>query len=357
METDTPIEDLFNDPENGHLLTRAIIDTIREPLLVLNKDLCVLVASPSFYSAFKVLPSDTIGKLVYDLGNGQWNIPALRGLLKGVIPNDASMDAFEVEHDFPTIGRRTMLLSSREIQYENDQRKSLVTIYDITDRRALEADKEKLMEQKDLLLKEMRHRIANSLQLIASVLLLKAGIVQSEDTRKHLEDAHERIMSIATVQRQLDPGALGEKIAVEPYLSALCTSLARSMIGGRKPITILVHADTGSVSSETAISLGLITTELVINAIKHAFPDERTGIIIVSYESADRAWTLSIADDGVGKTEDDASSRDGLGTSIVAALANQLSAKIHIDASTSGTKISFTHNGPTLEQYSSVTVA
>jgi two-component sensor histidine kinase len=351
------MEDLLDDPKNGHLLTRAIIDTIREPLLVLNKDLCVLVASPSFYTAFKVLPSDTVGKHVYSLGNGQWDIPALRGLLSGVLPNDVTMDAFEVEHDFPTIGKRVMLLNSREILYENDQRKSLLTIYDVTDQRALEADKEHLMRQKDLLIKEMRHRIANSLQLIASVLLLKAGLVESEETRKHLEDAHERIMSIAAVQKQLDPVEMGEEIKVGPYLEALCTSLARSMIGGRKPITIQVHAGKGSVSSDTAISFGLITTELVINAIKHAFPDERAGIIIVSYEEDGRAWTLSIADDGIGKSTDNANGRDGLGTSIVAALANQLGAKIHMESSATGTKVTFHHTGPVLESYSSVTIS
>ncbi len=338
------IEDLFDDPKNGHLLTRAIIDTIREPLVVLNADLRVLVASPSFYNAFKTLPSETEGKLIYDLGNGQWDIPELRGLLKGVIPNHAMVDAFEVEHDFPTIGRRTMLLSSREIQYDNGQKKSLLTIYDITDRRKLEADTQRLSLQKDLLLKEMRHRIANSLQLIASILMLKAGIVESEETRKHLEDAHDRIMSIATVQKQLDPVTLGEEIIVAPYLEALCASLARSMVGGRKPISIQVHAGAGSVSSETAICFGLLTTELVINAIKHAFPNNRAGIITVVYDAIDSAWTLSINDNGIGKSVDNADGRDGLGTSIVAALANQLATKVRIDSSSNGTKVSFLHS-------------
>lgn len=353
MDPSLPIvEDLFNDPENGHLLTRAIIDTIREPLLVLDADLRVLVASPSFYNAFKVLPSDTTGKLVYDLGNGQWNIPELRGLLKGVIPDHATVDAFEVVHDFPTIGKRIMLLSSREIRYENGQKKSLVTIYDVTDRRALEAQKERLMHQKDLLLKEMRHRVANSLQLIASILLIKAGIVESEETRKHLEDAHERIMSIATVQKQLDPTTLGENIAVKPYLKALAASLARSMVGGRRPITIEVLADEGTVSSEVAISFGLLVTELIINSIKHAFPDNRKGHIRIMYESRETAWTLSIADDGVGSPENVGVARRGLGTSIVAALAGQLQAETFTESGPSGTKVQFMHMMPAFSSVS-----
>ncbi|MFZ2887033.1 MAG: histidine kinase dimerization/phosphoacceptor domain -containing protein [Minisyncoccia bacterium] len=346
MNTSAPLEDLFNDPKNGHFLTRAIIDTIREPLLVLDSDLRVLVASPSFYTAFKVLPSDTTGKLVYELGSGQWNIPELRGLLKGVIPEHATVDAFEVVHDFPTIGKRTMLLSSREIRYDNGQKKSLVTIYDITDRRELEAQKEKLSRQKDLLLKEMRHRVANSLQLIASILLIKAGIVESEDTRKHLEDAHERIMSIATVQKQLDPTTLGEDIAVKPYLEALAASLARSMVGGRRPITIEVIADAGTVSSEVAISFGLLVTELIINSVKHAFPDNKKGHITVMYESRGTLWTLSVADDGVGSSRSDGIPRHGLGTSIVAALAGQLQAQTQSESGPDGTKVQFTHTAP-----------
>lgn len=329
------------------MLTRAIIDTIREPLLVLDADLRILVASPSFYTTFKVLPSDTNGKLVYELGNGQWNIPALRGLLKGVIPDNATVDAFEVEHDFPTIGKRIMLLSSREIRYENGQRKSLLTIYDVTERRALEEQRERLIQQKDLLLKEMRHRVANSLQLIASILLIKAGIVESEETRTHLEDAYDRIMSIATVQRQLDPVALGDEVAVKPYLEALCASLTRSMVGGRRPITIHVLADEGTTSSEAAISFGLLTTELVINAIKHAFPENRTGTVMVTYESRGPAWTLSIADNGVGQSKQAPDSRHGLGTSIVAALADQLHAETHTESSPTGTKVSFTHTAST----------
>jgi two-component sensor histidine kinase len=339
----SPIEDLFTDPKHGHLLTRAIIDTIREPLLVLNKDLHVLVASPSFYKTFQTLPSDTEGKLVYELGNGQWNIPALRGLLKGVIPNDATVDAFEVEHDFPSIGRRTMLLSSREILYENDQRKSLVTIYDVTVQRDLEAQAARLIKQKDMLLKEMRHRVANSLQLIASILLIKAGIVESEETRKHLEDAHERIMSIATVQKQLDPGSLGDEVKVAPYLQALCASLARSMVGGRRPITIEVKADEGTVSSEAAISFGLLATELIINSIKHAFPNNRSGCIRVSFESRGTAWVLNVSDDGIGHPKLETDEHLGLGTSIVAALADQLKAVIQTESGPRGTKVSFTH--------------
>ena len=150
-------------------------------------------------------------------------------------------------------------------------------------------------------------------------------------------------MTIATVQQQLDPIAHGEEIAVSTYLTALCKSLARTMIGGRKPISIVVVASNGSVSSDIAVSFGLLTTELVINALKHGFPDGRTGTVTVTYEATRADWTLSVSDDGVGMSTDKQTERTGLGTSIIGALANQLQAIIRKESSTSGTTISLTH--------------
>ncbi len=335
--------DPLSDPKDGHILTQAIIETIHEPLIVLDGDLRVIVASHSFYKKFDLTHENTHEKMFYDIGGGQWNIPALRTLLESVIPDHTVVKGYEVEHNFPFFGQRTLVLNAREIRYENGRKKMLLSIADITDRRTLENEREKLLIQKDLLLKEMSHRIANSLQLIASILLLKAETVDSKESRLHLEDAHERIMSIATVQRQLDPVGIGEQIPVAGYLTALCKSLVRSMIGGRKPITVEVRAGVGSVSSDTAVSFGLITTELVINAIKHAFPNDQAGEIIVTYQADTTGWTLSIEDNGIGESEAKQATPRGLGTSIIGALANQLQAVIRTESSADGTKVSIIH--------------
>lgn len=344
MDTDERVNDPLGDPEDGHLLTRAIIDTIREPLIVLDGDLRIITASGAFYKKFDLTHANTQGKLFYDLGNGQWNIPALRTLLEDIIPKHTTVEGYEIDHVFPFLGQRTMLVNAREIRYDNARKKLLLSILDITDQRILETEKNRLFQQKDLLLKEMRHRIANSLQLIASILMLKAETVDSKESRAHLEDAHERIMSIATVQQQLDPVGLGEDIEVAGYLSALCRSLAASMIGGRKPITIETNIGTGAVSSDAAISFGLIATELVINALKHAFPDGRSGVVKVSYYEEGRGWALSVSDNGVGKKELRKTDRVGLGTSIIGALANKLHASIRTESSEVGTTVSLVHS-------------
>ncbi len=117
----------------------SIVDTVREPMLVLSADLRVRRANRSFYRTFRVTPEETVGRLVYDLGNQQWDIPWLRKLLEEVLPQDTAFDDFEVEHDFPAIGRKYMLLNARRICGKDNQTEFiLLAIEDTTERRLAE---------------------------------------------------------------------------------------------------------------------------------------------------------------------------------------------------------------------------
>ena len=110
-----------------------VVDTVHEPLLVLNSDLKVVSANRSFYESFQVVPEETIGQLLYDLGNGQWNIPDLHTLLEEILPRKTSFKRFEVTHDFPAIGRRSLLLNGREVaQTAGNERFVLLAIEDAT---------------------------------------------------------------------------------------------------------------------------------------------------------------------------------------------------------------------------------
>jgi chemotaxis protein methyltransferase CheR len=233
-----------------------------------------------------------------------------------------------------------------------------VAVEDVTERRTLERmkdeflrekdellrEKDELLRQKDLLLQEMNHRVNNSLQIIASILLLKAQTVQSEEIRRHLRDAHERVMAVATVQEQLHPIPFGAEIEAKNYLTRLCESLAASMILDGQPLSIRVEAGEGTTTSEQAVSMGLIATELVINALKHAFPGNARGTILVGFESTASAWRLFVSDDGVGIGTHlaDAPARSGLGTSIVEALTRQLGGRVTTAAASPGTTVSVT---------------
>ena len=332
--------------DDGHALAQAIVDTIREPILVLDKDLRVVTANRSFYLTFHMNRQDVQGRPVYALGDGQWDIPELRSLLSDIAPHHGVMEAFEVEQEFSVIGRRTMLLNARKVFYEDNSHTTiLLAIEDITERRAMERELRELLEQKEILLRELQHRVANSLQIIASILLIKARTVRSPETRLHLQDAHKRVLSVAAMQEQLEASGNVESIAVGPYLTGLCETLASSMIGESRPITLAVHAQDGAATSSQAVSLGLIVTELVLNALKHAFPgDHSQGDVLVAYDVAGSNWRLTVSDNGVGRPDRTAQiTTPGLGTNIIEALAKQLNASVDNVMNASGTTVSITH--------------
>lgn len=346
--------------DDAQTLAQAIVNTIPEPFLVLDEQLRVLVASKSFYATFKVDPAQTSEHLLYSLGDGQWDIPALRMLLETIIPEKTSMDGFEVEYDFPNVGRRIMLLNARKVVYEAGSNSTILLAFmDVTVRRGIEREKEilqqqtdELLRQKQTLLDEMQHRVANSLQIIASILMLKAKAVTSEEARGHLRDAHQRVMSVAAVQQHLHASTGIDQIEVSSYLSKLCSSLAASMVGEGQPIVVEVISDSASIASAQAVSIGLIVTELLINAIKYAFPTSRTGArVLVTYETHGSDWKLIVSDNGVGKLAAAAAASSGLGTAIVKALVGQLEAQLEVTSTAAGlitaiTRATFTSRMP-----------
>ena len=120
-------------------LAESIVETVREPLLVLDADLVVRLANHSFYRTFQVSPDQTINHLLYNLGDGQWDIPRLRVLLEEILPRNSHFEDFEVEHDFPTVGPKVMLLNARRLIGQDRRAEMiLVAIEDITERKALE---------------------------------------------------------------------------------------------------------------------------------------------------------------------------------------------------------------------------
>jgi two-component sensor histidine kinase len=166
--------------------------------------------------------------------------------------------------------------------------------------------------------------------------------VQSEETRSHLHDAHNRVMSIATLQSQLAIKS-SDDVELRKYMRDLCASIGASMIDDPDRISIGSSIEDVAASANVAVSLGLIVTELVINALKHAFPGRlQKGRIEVDYSRSEGAWTLSVDDDGSGMGAE-ADAKPGLGTGIVEALARQLDAKVQTDSSDRGTRVSIVH--------------
>lgn len=106
--------------EESWIYIKTVVDVMREPILILDKDLRVMAANEPFYRMFQVEEKDTETKIIYELGNGQWNIPTLRKLLEDILPKNTFFKGFEVEHEFPLIGRKVMILNARQIHFKQD---------------------------------------------------------------------------------------------------------------------------------------------------------------------------------------------------------------------------------------------
>lgn len=341
-------------------LAQIVVETVREPLLVLDEDFTILAASDSFHESFKISPAQTFHHPFFSMEDDAWNIPVLRELLGRILAESDAIEGFEFTHEFPRIGLRNFLLHVRKVRLdERSQATILLAFEDVTERRVIEHDKDHLQKRTDellkkehILLEEMQHRIGNSLQIIASILMMKARAVSSDETREHLQDAHRRVMSVAEVQKYLHSTAGSERVALAPYLERLCASLGASMLGEASNTKLAVKCAGGTMASADAVSIGLIVTELVINALKYAFPDKKpTALVTVRYEVDGSDWTLSVGDNGVGKMENIVKSpKGGLGTSLVATLAQQLGAEVEAVSSMEGLVISIRHKASAVQR-------
>ena len=325
-------------------LAMALVESSKAPLLLLDDGVVVIGASASFCNTFNLDPKTIANRKLADLGAGEWNVPQLNSLLRATIQGAAEIDAYEM--DLVREGKATcrLILSAHKLDYfDTEKVRVVLAATDVTATRLAERQKDDLVREKHVLLQELQHRVANSLQIIASVLMQSARRVQSEETRLHLHDAHSRVMSIATLQKQLAVSNV-KSVELRTYIADLCRSISASMIGDPKKLTLEATVDDTITNSDVSVSMGLIVTELVINAIKHAFPDQAAGgKITVSFAEKDGAWLLTVSDNGAGMPVGEKRGKPGLGTGIVEALSKQLDASATVFDANPGTRVEVRH--------------
>jgi two-component sensor histidine kinase len=319
--------------------TLAVIASSNEPLLFLAGDLRIIAASASFCRTFQIDPASVPGRQLSELGAGEWAMPKLASLLKATASGSAEIAAYEIDLLRNGVEPRYLVVNARKLDDgDNDRVRLLLAVSDVTFARAEARQKDDLIREKAVLLQEVQHRVANSLQIIASLLMQSARKVQSEEVRVHLQDAHHRVLSIAAVQRHLAVSSTND-VALRPYFVQLCESLAISMISDPNVLSIEVTVDDSVVDPNKSVSLGLIVTELVINALKHAFPGHARGKIVVDYRSDGAGWSLSVKDNGIGMPTGSRKRKAGLGTGIIEALATHLGSSIQVLASNPGVAV------------------
>jgi two-component sensor histidine kinase len=324
--------------EDAPLLAEAIVDTVQESVLLLDMDLKVVLANRSFYVTFKVEPAETLQWMIYELGNGQWNIPELRTLLERVLPNNHSLSDYEVTNTFPQIGRKVMLLNARKLRRRDDQPNLvLLSIRDITALHEREVELQRQARQREILVQEVHHRVKNNLQTIASLLSLHSGYTDNPHVIDALTEAGGRVQAIAQLHEKLYASASLAAVNVGEYLRNLTTTLRK--LHGRPEITIEIDTVDLVLDMEQATPLALIANELMLNAFKHAFPAGRRGQIAVSLqyvrnsvttddESLDNGLArLEVQDNGVGiPAWVDTEKTNSMGLELVTLLSRQLCA-------------------------------
>ena len=268
------LDDLYRLLRSAHVQAQGVLDTVRDPLLVLDAGLCVLDANPAFYRTFETCRDDTVGIPFYELGDGQWNIDALRQLLEQVIPKSAAVIDYEVTAAFPAVGHRTMLVSAERIaQPDNARRVLLLTIVDATERR-------RCANRQNFLIGELNHRIKNILtvtQALARQTSVKGRT--AEEYRDAFLGRFEALGKILEVTSRADTAelpTLAHKV-LEPYV-------------GKRGAVVLEKGPTVALNPSQAMALGMIFHELATNALKYGALSSPEGKVTI-------AWNVDDGDD------------------------------------------------------------
>lgn len=263
------LEDFYRVVRNGHVRAQGIVDTVPAPLLVLDQDLCVETANRAFHEIFNVSQDDTIGKHLYELGNGQWNIPELRRLLEDVIPKSSIVVDYEVEHDFPHLGRRTMLLTAHRLHHpDNIGRTLLLSMVDATERRKHESEK-------DVLLGELRHRIKNLLALVQA--MARQTSVEGRSAQEYRDAFLGRFNALVRAHELAfsENKNLGLREVVERTLEPYAAN---------SPAVVIEPGPQVVLSPKQLQPLSLILHELATNAVKYGALSVASGQIRVKWD-------------------------------------------------------------------------
>ena len=243
-------------------LTQSIVDTIRDPLVVLENNMTIVTASKAFLTIFGITQAEAYGRRVSELGQHQWDVPALRNLMEKVLPENKPFENFEIEDDFPGLGRRIFNLNARKIkQPGNHAHRMLLVFEDVTDRKQRERDAQSLTN-------EISHRIKNNLQIVVGLIgyEIKATSAASVPGLKAMQA---RIGAIAQLYDLISQSSRGGSIAVDAYLSEIAKQMSASLIGDKSGIEIRVKAEPLKIDPDRAVPFGLLVNELACPSSKH----------------------------------------------------------------------------------------
>jgi len=295
-----------------------VVDTVREPLLILDSSLRVHSANRAFYQTFHVSSQETENRLIYELGNGQWDIPALRTLLEDIVPTSSVFNDFELEHDFPTIGRRVMLLNARKLRQGSHAELVVLAMEDVTERRRAEAEGAKAKEAaenanrtKSLFLANMSHELRTPLNAILGF----SEMLLEEAVERNLQDFSADLQKISTAGQHLlvlindildlskiEAGKMDlhlETFDIAALIADVASTLEMQVDKNGNSLDVTCAPDIGVMHGDLSkVRQGLFN--LVSNAAKFTH-DGRISVLAERLDMDDRDWIrFRVSDTGIG---------------------------------------------------------
>lgn len=273
-------------------IAQSVADTVRDPFVILDQNLCINTASRNFVRLFGDSEANVLGRRIDELKQGQWDVAALTMLLKNVVVDETVFENFLIEDEFPDLGHRVFKLSARKI-YEPDNRiiNLLLAFEDVTE--STNANR-----NKDMMAEELAHRIKNSLAIISAFVSFELRQAAGPCVAGY-QDIRSRINAVGNLYDVIARSSAFGPVDMPAYLGGIVASLRSSLLGEGSKIKIALDVEPFTVSADDALPIGLLVNELVTNAVKHAFPDNE-GNIFLGFRKRDGEFTLSVEDDGVG---------------------------------------------------------
>ncbi len=313
----------------------AIVETVRQPLLVLDRNLQIVRANQGFYETFALTPAQAEQQSIFEVDDRVWDLPALRDLLANILDRDTECQDFEVAYSRTSQPARVLLFNARKLRDDLHEQSILLAISDITDRRQAEIQIRDSLTEKEVLLREIHHRVKNNLQIVSSLLSLQSNRIVDPQASEILQNSQNRVQAMALIHEILYQSPNLAALNFADYVQTLVTNLFTSYNVNRSQISLQVNVPVGvTIDVDRAVLCGLIINELVTNALKHGFGGDRHGEILIKLvNSGEDLLMLSVGNNGQALAPDfDISNVQTMGLKLVAALIGQI--KGHLEMQT-----------------------
>lgn len=258
------LEDLYRLLKSGHVQAQGVVDTMTQPIVVLDHGLSVTTANNAFVRTFKVERDDILGQHFFDLGNGQWDIPELRQLIGSVIPKAAAVIGFEVKHNFPMIGQRTFLVDARRLVHPDDNSTNILVLFeDVTERQRHDAEQ-------SFIISETRHRMRNLFAIVRAIAMQTGTKDRTAiDYRDILLGRLEVTLHAQEIASSNDTADLGD--------------LLKQLASGSGADRLRYEGPAVQLGSSKVLAVSMIFHELMTNALKYGALSKPEGKIHVTW--------------------------------------------------------------------------